>query len=99
MFGRIGWCRGGRGGGRERRSRRGVRGNLSDTAATADADAKAVALDLDFRQFGFVEKLREFADQLLVDRGLVGGALVFGRHAQRLLLVFVIAARPSIAST
>ena len=45
-----------------------------------------------------IEQLGELADQLLVDRGFaVGHALVFRRHAQRLLFV-VIAAMPSIAS-
>jgi len=77
-----------------------VRGDVGHVAAAAaDADAKARPLDLDFGQAGFVEQPGELADQLLIDRGLaVGVALVFGRHAQRLLLVFVSAARPSIAS-
>ena len=68
-------------------------------AAAADADAKPVALDLDFGQAGFVEQLGELADQLLVDAGFFfGRAFVFGRHAQRLLFLPDIAARPSIAS-
>src|SRR4051794_879853 len=96
MLGGVGWRGGDRSG---RRQRGGGRGDVGDAAATADADAKTVALDLDFGQLGFVEKLRKFADQLLVDRGLVGVVIVLvGRHAQRLLFLFVIAARPSIAS-
>ena len=81
MLGRIG----GRGddaaqrrAGAARGDRRGDRGR-----AAADADAQAFALDLDFGQAGFVEQLRELADQLLVDRGLVFGHAVVSQFMAR----------------
>ena len=58
----------------QRRLRRQATGGR-DADIARDAHAQAVALDLDFGEVGFVEQLREFADQL----ALVGWLSAFGR--------------------
>jgi len=62
---------------------RGVRGHRHRGNATtaADADARAVMLDLDFREAGFFQQVGQLADRGGVDARLV----VFGAHFDLLL--------------
>ena len=75
--------------------------SVSGTTRTA-RPGEADGVDYYFmspEQFQEAQESGEFADQILVDRGLaIGRALVLGRHAQRLPFLLVIAAMPSIAS-
>src|SRR6266567_397101 len=85
---------------------------LDDEQRVAGAHALAIALELDFGEAGLVEKPRQLADEVVIDRGLPHGAggrrrrfcrrfcrrfLGLARHAQ-LLPLPMSAASPSIAS-